>query len=273
MTIIVNVTVPEGMVLSADSRQTFKNNNGDVRVSSDSARKLFQLNKRIGAATSGWAYLDGRSINSHVNDFKLTLANAEIPVAEMAISLGEYLSKAYQDGIDHGVSSAVDENNYAVGMLVGGYDPGGKQGSVYEVYVPKAESFLLRTTNEKPGSLWRGYTPVITRLLRGFDSRISEMPGYSEELGKALDDGKLGYLVDYWSMTLQDAIDYSLFLVHTTIEMQRFSDGVILSPGGSVNCGGPIDVAVIDPEAGFQWVRSKQLHASDPYGVNRNAET
>jgi len=273
MTIVVNVTVPEGIVFSADSRQTYTNRNSDLRVSSDYARKLFQLNKRIGAVTCGWAFLDGRNINSHIHDFKLSLANPDLPVSEMVKCLGEYLTQAYQAGIDKKIDEPVDENSYAVSLLVGGYDPGGKQGQVYEVYVPKGESYQVRTSDEKPGSVWRGYTPVISRLLRGHDPRIRELPGYNEELGKGLDDGKLGYLVDYWSLTLQDAVDYSLFLVHTTIQMQRFSDGIGLTPGGSANCGGAIDVAVIDPENGFQWIKSKQLRASEAYGNLNNAET
>jgi len=273
MTIIINVTVPEGIVFSADSRQTYTNRKGDLRVSSDHARKLFPLNQRIAAVTSGWAFLDGRNINSHVHDFKLSLSNPDLPVAEMARCLGEYLTGKYQVSVEKKYDDPVEETSYAVALLVGGYDPGGKQGQVYEVFIPKGESFLVRTSDEKPGSVWRGYTPVISRLLRGHDPRIREMEGFSEELGKALDDGGLGYLVDYWCMTLQDAVDFSMFLAQTTIQMQRFSDGIGMAPGGSADCGGEIDVAVIDPEEGFKWVQNKHLRGGPARGDLLNGET
>jgi hypothetical protein len=47
VTIVINLTVPEGIVFAADSRQTFVNEGGDVRVSSDFGAKLFQLSSGI----------------------------------------------------------------------------------------------------------------------------------------------------------------------------------------------------------------------------------
>lgn len=273
MTIVVSITIPEGIVFAADSRQTYTNSHGDVRVSSDNAVKLFQLNDRIAAATYGWAFMDGRNILSHVKDFKVQLKDANISVSEMARRLGEYLTEIYQRGTNNKVDTPVEDGNYAVGLLVGGYDPGGAQGQVYELYIPKGESVLRRTSDESPGSAWRGHTPVISRLLRGFDPRIEELDGYNEPLAKQLDEGKLSFQIDYWTMTAQDAVDFALFLVHTTTQMQRFSDGIGLYPGASSNCGGPIDIAFIEPVKGLEWVQSKRLHASRAGEIVWNGET
>ena len=83
------------------------------------------------------------------------------------------------------------------------------------------------------------------------------------------------YSADYTNhgFTLQDAIDLATFLVHTTIQMQRFSDGIRMAPGMSANCGGAIDVAVIEPENGFSWLSHKTLHAPPPAGIVNNSET
>ncbi len=273
MTIAINIVVPEGIVLAADSRQTFTNARGDVRVSSDNGQKLFQIGPRAGAATYGWAFLLGRSIASHVADYKISLSDQIPPLEQLAKGLGEYLLKQYNEHIEKKFDKPVPDGNYALALLVGGYDAGDKNGRVYEVYVPKGEQYLVRATVDKVGSGWRGHTTVIGRLLKGFDPRIRELNGFGEDFDKALGEAKLDYNVDYWSMPLQDAVDFATFLVHTTIQMQRFSDGILLKPGDSANCGGAIDIAVIDPNEGFKWVQRKTLHVSTTGGMMNVSET
>ena len=260
MTIAINFAVPEGIVFAADSRQTFRNAKGDVRVSSDNGQKLMQVGPRAAAVTYGWAFLLGRSIQSHITDYKISLGDKVPSIEELAKGLGEYLTKQYNDHIEKQFDKPVPDGNYALALLVGGYDPGDKNGRVYEVFVPKGENYVVHSTVDKVGSGWRGQTTVIARLLKGYDVRIRELNGFAPDLDKALGESKLDYNVDYWSMPLQDAVDFATFLVHTTIQMQRFSDGIMLAPGDSANCGGPIDVAVIDPNDGFRWVQHKTLH-------------
>jgi len=48
-------------------------------------------------------------------------------------------------------------------------------------------------------------------------------------------------------------------MTRTTENIQRFSDGSILNPGGIAGVGGEIDVAVITPEKGFMWLKQKKL--------------
>jgi len=273
MTIVVNVTVPEGLVFAADSRMSYTNSKGDVRVRSDYARKLFQLNSRVAAVTWGWAFLLGRNIHSHVNDYKISLGGENLPVEEMAKGLGQYLQQQYQKHIEQKYDKPVDKGNYATGLLLGGFDPGGKTGKLFELYVPDGEYYQRRTTSESPGAGWRGHTLVISRLFKGFDPRIREMQGFTPELGKLLDESQLDYDVNYWSMPLQDAVDLSIFLVHTTIQTERFTDGIFMSSGASATCGGPIDVAVIDPENGFQWIQNKTIKGERQQENMGNSET
>lgn len=273
MTIVVNFTVPEGLVFAADSRQTYVNRAGDTRVSSDYGVKLFQLSPRAAAVTFGWAFLDGRSIHSHVQEFRVSLGETEPPVEEIARRLGEFLSQRYTLHVENKMSKPVDEGSYALGLLVGGYDPGDKQGKMYEVYVPGGEYYLRRTTNENPGAAWRGFTYTISRLLNGYDPRLTSIKGFSDELKTGLDEFPLSYNIDYWGMTLQDAVDFALFLTQSTIQMQRFSDGIGMDPGASANCGGPIDLLVIDPMDGLRWIQRKQLGVDSPRFVVGRAET
>lgn len=273
MTIVVNIVVPEGIVFTADSRQTYTNRRGDVRVSSDYGRKLFPLGPRAAAVCWGWAFLLGRNVHSHVNDYKVSLGEAAPTVEEMARGLGQHLQRQYAAHLEKGFDKPVEQGNYALALLVGGYDPGDQSGKVFEIYIPDGECHLRRTTDQSPGAGWRGHTLVISRLIKGFDPRLRELPGLAPELVKELDESKLDYNVDYWSMTLQDAVDLATFLVHTTIQMQRFSDGVAMQPGASANCGGPIDVAVVEPNDGFAWVQHKGLQGERASSVSLNSET
>lgn len=52
-------------------------------------------------------------------------------------------------------------------------------------------------------------------------------------------------------MNLQDAIDYTIFLIRTTIDYQRFATMVPV-------VGGDIDLAIITHHAGFKWIQYKE---------------
>ena len=44
-------------------------------------------------------------------------------------------------------------------------------------------------------------------------------------------------ITNFQTMTLQNAVDYTIFLIKTTIDMQRFSDGIVMAPGAIAGCG------------------------------------
>ena len=52
-------------------------------------------------------------------------------------------------------------------------------------------------------------------------------------------------------MTLQDAIDFSIYAIRTTIDTMRFQ-------ARPKNVGGPIDVLVITPDE-TRWIQKKEL--------------
>ncbi|MBN2394864.1 MAG: hypothetical protein JXC36_00180 [Candidatus Atribacteria bacterium] len=73
MSLAINATIPEGIVLAADSRQSYRNRKGMARIGSDNASKLFQLNQRMGIAVTGLAFLPEngvlKSISSYIKEF------------------------------------------------------------------------------------------------------------------------------------------------------------------------------------------------------------
>ncbi len=69
MSLAINTTTPEGIVLAADSRQSYRNQKGVSRIGSDSASKLFLINNRIGVAVTGLAFLQENGITKNISKF------------------------------------------------------------------------------------------------------------------------------------------------------------------------------------------------------------
>lgn len=69
MSLAINTTTPEGLVLAADSRQSYRNQKGVSRIGSDSASKLFLINNRIGVAVTGLAFLQENGIPKNISKF------------------------------------------------------------------------------------------------------------------------------------------------------------------------------------------------------------
>src|SRR6266851_995032 len=77
MTLAIGLVNPEGIVMAADSRQSYRH--AAIRIGSDSAIKVFTLTDTVVAATSGYAFLrpqnaaSAQNISTLVEDFKPTL--------------------------------------------------------------------------------------------------------------------------------------------------------------------------------------------------------
>ena len=256
MTIAVAVAIPEGIVLAAESRQTYSRKVGDVinlRIGTDFGKKVFQLGSKVGAVTWGWAFLLGRNINSYVEEFKSTINQKGISeVEQISHELAKFLTDKYMEHIAKKLDNPAPR---AIGFYIGGYDS--KGGNIYATYIPEKDVSLVSNTIAKSGMNWGGQIDVITRLLKGYDHRIVTLPGFPKDLTAELN--KLEYVTNFNNMTLQDAVDYAVFLVKTTIDMQRFSDGIVMQPGDIPGCGGSIDVAVVQPDSNFCWIQRKEL--------------
>lgn len=306
MSLAINTTTPEGIVLAADSRQSYRNRKGMARIGSDNASKLFQLNKRTGVVITGLAFLpeDGvaKNISKFVEQFKRETDVEKLEVKEVAEKLHYLFNKKYnwqeqlkklpeqiktnlrQQGAEiieikeerYRVKFKFKDKNGKIGegagsvdridLLVAGYNRDGSH-EVYTCYVPgeiekKRDS---REKGEEYGASWMGQIDVVSRIVLGWDGRISNVKFVKEavqkygqeEINKQLRN--LEYAIQWGTMTLQDAIDFCLLIIQTTSAIQRFSDGISADPGAMPGVGGPIDVAVITPDKGFVWVKKKKL--------------
>jgi len=99
MSLAINVTTAEGLVLSTDSRQSYRNQKGQARIGSDSASKLFKLSSRVGTTATGPAFLpEGqipKNVSKFIDDFKRGNELEELSVKEIAEKLGNYFDEKY----------------------------------------------------------------------------------------------------------------------------------------------------------------------------------
>lgn len=314
MSLTVCVTTPEGIVMAADSRQTYRNNVGVARIGSDSATKIFPIGDRFGVTVAGPAFLNDpdepdaspRSIAYFINRFINQLSKEET-VRSIAEKISAYLEKIYKPKeqlakIEEQIQKQIEQsggkivkithspNSEAVivdftdkegktqkgvgeimpiSLIVAGYDlekVGKPELCAYLAYVPGEvkEARKHGKTNEF-GANWTGQTDVISRIVLGSDPRINALE-FVQKAKKSESEEKvinqlrlLEYSINWGGMTLADAVDFAKLMVETTSAIQRYSDGIALSPGDIPGVGGPVDVAVILPAGGFGWHKRKEI--------------
>jgi 20S proteasome alpha/beta subunit len=100
MSLVINTTTPEGIVLAADSRQSYRNPKGMARVGSENAMKLFQINKRIGVGITGLAFLEEggvlKNISKFIEEFKRGSKVEKMEVNDVAIKLHRLFNQKYK---------------------------------------------------------------------------------------------------------------------------------------------------------------------------------
>lgn len=99
MSLGINTTTSEGIVLAADSRQSYRNQKGMSRVGSDSASKVFKLTDKVGLIVTGLAFLPEngilKNISKFIEDFKVTHDLKKLTVAEIGTELEKYFKDKY----------------------------------------------------------------------------------------------------------------------------------------------------------------------------------
>ena len=310
MSLVINTTTPEGIVLATDSRQSFRNRKGMARIGSDNASKLFQVNKRIGVAVTGLAFLpeDGvmKNISKFIEQFKRETDVEKLNVKEVAEKIHYLFNKKHNwqeqlDKLPEKIRGDLDrqgcevieikKEQYAVkfsfkdikgnlkkgvagvdviNFLVAGYNTDGSY-EVYICYIP-GEIQKKRDSKEKNkeyGASWIGQIDVVSRIVLGCDGRVGNIK-FVNEAAKKYGQEKINkqlrnleYVIQWGTMTLQDAIDFCVLMVQTTSAIQRFSDGIAADPGDMPGVGGVVDVAVITPDKGFVWINKKKLKVGE----------
>lgn len=255
MTFIITVYCNEGIVMASDSRLTlsraFTNNNQfkdqqtqvllDI-VQSDANFKLFLAPNDVGISTCGDASIDGVPLAGYIEAFideevaqvfNSPLENDDLVEGLEVDQVAEQLLKYFQNM----------KGPPATTFHVSGYKTEGNKRvqQVWRVSIEAGEKVQVNSTGDK-GVLWDGEGDIMFRLLQ---------PVY-----RKTDKGEFVPLdnpeIAFQYFTLQDAIDFAVYAVRSTVDSIRF----IASRSKTV--GGPIDVLVIKPREAF-WVQRKTL--------------
>lgn len=100
MSLGINTTTPEGIVLAADSRQSYRNQKNMSRIGSDSASKVFKINDKAGLVVAGLAFLPengvSKNISRFIEEFKKNINGQDLTIFEIAENLKKFFENKYQ---------------------------------------------------------------------------------------------------------------------------------------------------------------------------------
>lgn len=256
MTLAVSLRIPDGIVVAIDSLATTAqrvqfagevkgkcNKCGEeltikdislppIRMPASStpfAQKLFKFKDRFAIAHFGNSFLNQQTIQSQVRRLETRITKEILSVDDIADYIEEHFQKELESEV--GELSKLPDNVLPTGCQVSGF--------------PSADSIVGRTWTLRFGK------KVKRDHYDGFGCTVSGAREVVSKLWK--EDPELPVpRPRYELFTLQDALDYAQFLIRTTADYQRFANMI-------PTVGGDIDVALLTPYGGFQWIRSKPL--------------
>jgi len=243
MSLVIATYVPEGIVMASDSRQSItiegKTPEGkDFKVetvNSDAVTKTFLLEKHgVGLSNFGQDLLAGVPMASYIKKF----IEEELAVADDVMTipkkLVEYFRKSFPTA--------------DAGFHVCGYKKEGKV-SIPHVYHCHVSRNTMERRNIKPdgslayGATWSGQSDILVSIVNPVV--IKDDKGADKVI-------RAPAPIIWDAMTLQDAIDFSIYAIRTTIDTMRFQ-------ARAKNVGGPIDVLLLTPDE-VRWICKKELH-------------
>jgi 20S proteasome alpha/beta subunit len=214
MTLIINVTTPDGIVMASDSRQSQRNIKQITRISTNTADKLFQVNKQVIVGTAGLAFFPNEkgmptNVSKYINDFSNDNDLDELTVKEIAYKLHDYINARYpwekqldlsaqqlkieaeQKGAQVlSIEKLEDSIEFKIKQVNGRIEEGHLDIEAVDILVSgynddgTTQTYELRCPGEitlerdveEYGSTWVGQGDVVSRIILGYDSKMLNMP-------------------------------------------------------------------------------------------------
>lgn len=246
MSFVITVYVPEAIVMASDSRQaiTVTGQTPDGKklppvetIASDFTYKTFLLRKqKVGISVYGNTLIGKVQIESNIKRLEEERLGDNDPVDKVLDKLISYFKEKSPDA---------DTAFHVAGFKK---EKGVSIPHVYACHIGRNErnrvNFDTSANQVKYGCSWGGQSDVISTILKpyqllGPDNKPIAAPRFP---------------IIYDSMNMQDAIDFAIYAVRTTIDTMKFQ-------ARAKNVGGPIDVLLLMPEED-KWVQRKELHAT-----------
>ncbi|MDD2666646.1 MAG: hypothetical protein PHD13_04150 [Methanocellales archaeon] len=245
MTLVIVVYVPEGIVMASDSRQSVaikgkKPDGKEIKfetVNSDAITKTFLLEEQqVGISTFGEDLLAGVPMASHIKKFIEEDLVAADDVTTIPKKLVGYFRESFPTA--------------GVGFHVAGYKKKDKVSIPYVYYCHVAQNIVERRNIKPDGSLdygatWSGQVDVIVSIVNPVI--VKDEKGNDKVVQSPAP-------IIWKAMALQDAIDFAIYAIRTTIDTMRFQ-------ARPKNVGGPIDVLLLVPEEA-KFLQRKELSGS-----------
>ena len=258
MTLIVSLRIPDGIVIAGDSLSTAsKTEELDIKIDAvcphceqkhnfkhkmpipnvpvttfSYAQKVIPFYDKFGVGTFGAGLLANQSVYFATRLMEQRFKNEKTEfegVAEVTKQIGDEIHNLLkkQLGIEKKTLDNLPPNKVVIGLQVVGYD--GTEPKTVEVSVGREVKI---SDHIGLGFTASGSNEIVIAISKLYENK-SQMPPYQ-------------------LFSLQDAIDYAEFLISTTIAHQQFSQRLS-------KVGGDIDIALVTPFDGFQWIRQKHL--------------
>lgn len=202
----------------------------------------------MGAITWGAGGFGDVSFEEAVLGFN---SDARGSVEKIAVEFSNYLQALYTR------SYGTWPQKPSFGVMVCGFSDDQKRPEEYRLMLPSLGFAKIRAAGET-GCTWNGEIEAITRLAKGFSpalNKVLEEMGVTPEQTQNFNTLQQKYLeANLFNpiMPIQDAVNLARFLIHTTIEFDKFKPG-------APTCGGPVDVATITKRDGFRWISKKEV--------------
>lgn len=206
-----------------------------TRSISPTAQKLFPLKGKFGVGTFGSGIVNGKSMYSHFKILGQQVDQENISKLSEIIKLLEeyFLDQLGQEAKERNIQIA--EGVFPFGFKIVGHENDEQtSGEIATLEIGK--------TSKKEN-------------LRDFGCTVGGDPHIVQKLWSKLMTGTGEIPIPqpaFNLLTLQDALDYSDFLIRTTADYQRFANMI-------PTVGGPIDIGLVTNHSGFKWIRQKKL--------------
>lgn len=240
MSLVVTVFVPEGIVISGDSRLSLSYSTKDEATqkefyhtitASDSNDKVFLVKDKFGLGTFGAADIKGMPIAGFINRFVEEKVNDETEIDQLPQLLLDFFGQPY--------------NFPNISFYIAGYkiENGVSTQHVHFLNISSKITHRINPTTNPFGANWGGEIEVMSRLLSPVKFKQDDQ---WHELNTAV--------LPFTFFTLQDAIDFSIYAIRTTIESLGFQQR-------PKTVGGAIDILVLKPGEKPFWVAKKKYKA------------
>lgn len=217
MSLLITTCTQNGIVMAADSRISYYENDGAYY--SDNANKVFVTPNNVGISTCGNADIDGKRIEFFIKEF--IAEHAACDADEIANNLLPYFAK---------LNPELDTTFHVCGMI-------NEDFLGYRVRTRTGKIFNCNNFFSPCGIIWDGDTYVIDRLLNNyFNTKSDGTPG-SKEMYRQ---------VPWERFVNEDAVEFIKFMMETSIKMQKFHQT-------KPTIGGPIRILAIT-KTGAKWI-------------------